>query len=394
MPMTGGRWATNFRVQRYRGAPVLTWWEGRMDKQGYGKGEAVIADTRYRELARVRGGNGRAIDMHELLLTPQGTVLVTCSPDIVPADLSSIGGAADGTVFQSIIQEIDISSGRVVFEWRGLDHVPVAESYRQPGGVCDYLHANSIDLLPDGHLLISARNTWALYKVDRESGTVIWRLGGKRSDFALASGAHFSWQHDARHAGDGIVTLFDDGSNGPIQTESQSRGLRLAVDSKRRTVRLAASYLHPDPLLASSMGGVQLLPDGRAFVGWGAQPYLSQFSAGGTLITDFRLVEHQTSYRGYLLPWHGTPSTAPALAVRQSRRTGESALFVSWNGSTEVAHWQLRAGTTARALRPVLAVARAGFETSVPLGSASGYVAFAALDSTGRELATTGPVRL
>src|SRR5262249_41417051 len=152
------------------------------------------------------------------------------------------------------------------------DHVPVSESHRAPGGVVDYLHVNSIEVLSDDQLLVSARNTWAVYKLDRRSGAVIWRLGGKRSDFAVHRAGRFYWQHDAREPAPGVLTVFDNGSDGPTRSATQSRGLKFAIDERRRTVRLTKSYTHPNPLLASSMGNVQLLPSGHAIVGWGAEP--------------------------------------------------------------------------------------------------------------------------
>ncbi len=388
------RWASNVRVQQYRGAPVLTWWEGVVDKQGYGAGEGVIVDTAYREVTRVRAGYGHTADLHEFALTPQGTALITCRPQIVPADLSSIGGPGNGTVFESIIQEIDVATGRVVFQWGGLDHVPVADSYKTPGGVCDYLHVNSIEVLPDGHLLISARNTWALYKLDRRSGHVIWRLGGKSSDFAIGRGARFAWQHDARRPAAGAITVFDNGSDGPIRSQSQSRGLRLAVDETGRSVRLSASYRHPDPLLASSMGSVQTLPQGRVMVGWGAEPFVSEFTAQGSLVADLRMVSEQLSYRGLRLPWHATPTWGPALAVRRASHDGSRTLYVSWNGATDIAYWQVLTGRHRTDLRPVGTVARRGFETAIPLGSADGYAAVVARDRLGGRRATSTTIAL
>jgi hypothetical protein len=381
------RWATNVRVQQYQGEPVLTWWEGVVDKQGYGRGEGVIVDRAYREIARIRAVGGHTVDLHEFLLTPEGTALVTCRPPIVHADVSAIGGPQHGTVYESIVQEIDVRTGRLVFEWRGLDHVPIAESYRAPGGVVDYLHVNSIQLLPDGHLLLSARNTWALYKVDRRSGAVIWRLGGKRTDFALPPAARFSWQHDARNQLPGVLTLFDNGSDGPIRTATQSRALRLAVDERRRTVRLTHAYRHPDPLLASSMGSVEILPNGHVIVGWGAEPFISEFTPDGRATADLRLVPGQLSYRGFRQPWLGTPASAPALAVRRKARTGERTLYASWNGSTETAYWQILLGGHPHAMTPAGTAPRTGFETAIALGTADGYVAVVALDRFGGQLA-------
>jgi Arylsulfotransferase (ASST) len=381
------RWATNVRVQEYRGESVLTWWEGVVDKQGYGQGEGVIVDRFYREVARVRAVNGHTVDLHEFLLTPEGTALVTCRPAITRADVGAIGGPRNGTVYDSIVQEIDVRTGRLLLEWRGLDHIALAESHRAPGGVVDYLHVNSVQPLPDGHLLLSARNTWALYKIDRRSGAVIWRLGGKRSDFAIGRGAEFSWQHDARHPLPGTLTVFDNGSDGPIRSASQSRALKLAVDERRRTVRVATAYSHPAPLLASSMGSVQILPNGHVVVGWGAEPFISEFTPDAKAIADLRLVPGQLSYRGLRLPWRGTPNTAPAIAVRRKPRTGARTLYVSWNGSTETALWQVLIGRRRSAVQPIGTAGKTGFETAIELGSADGYVAVAALDRFGARLA-------
>jgi Arylsulfotransferase (ASST) len=391
-PLPDDQWATNFRVQEYRGKPVLTWWEGIVDSDGYGHGVGVIADSSYREIARVIGGGGRPIDLHEFQLTARGTVLATCTPDVVRADLTSRGGPKDGQVLEPIFQEIDISSGRPLLEWRSLAHIPVSESRRPLGTVYDYLHINSVAVAADGNLLVSARNTWAIYKLHRDTGAIIWRLGGVRSDFTLGSGVHFSWQHDAREHADGRLTLFDDGSDGAIQTESESRGLLLHADERRRTVSLVQAYPHPQPLLASAMGNVQRQADGRTIIGWGAEPYLSEFDDAGKLVSDMRLSSQQKSYRAYRSAWRGTPTDVPrvAVAVTPERR---KLLYVSWNGATEVAHWQVRTGTSARALRAVHRVRRGGFETRIRLDRSSGFVAVAALDRAGRTLGISAPVR-
>jgi hypothetical protein len=347
----------------------------------------VILDSSYRQIARVRAARGRHADLHEFLLTPQGTALVTCYPESVPADLSSVRGPRQGHVLDSIIQEIDVASGRLVMEWRGRDHVALSESYASPWGGFDFLHANSIDVTPDGHLLVCARHTWAIYKVHRRTGRVMWRLGGKRSNFFLGRAARFAWQHDARQVTPSTITVFDDGE-GPERTESQSRGIVLGVDWRRKFVRLEQVYRHPSPLLASAMGSMQVLPGGHVVLGWGTLSRMSEFTAAGELVADLRMPWGCTSYRALRFPWRGTPTSPPALAL------GPGALYASWNGATEVAAWQLQSGPSASALQPVATVPRAGFETAIPLGSASGYAAVAALDAAGRPLASSAPVRL
>src|SRR5262249_37087230 len=184
--------ATGFRTAQFHGEPVLTWWEGSRP-DGLGVGEYVIADASYRELARFGAGNHRGEDQHEFLITPQDTALIT-SWEKATVDLRALGGRKDATVIGGVVQELEIPSSRVLFEWRSLDHVPVTESLRHVQVPFDYFHVNSIDVAPDGDLLVSARNTWAVYKLSRKDGHVVWRLGGSKSDFRMGRGATFAWQ--------------------------------------------------------------------------------------------------------------------------------------------------------------------------------------------------------
>jgi hypothetical protein len=371
-----------------------------MTREGFGRGEGVIVDHAYRELARVRAGNNRHIDVHEFMLTPQGTALFVCYPESVPADLSFLGGPTDGIIQQSIIQEVDVESGRLLLEWRSLEHISVDESYQRPATPLDYIHVNSIEIAPDGNLLVSARCTWTLYKLDRRTGQVIWRLGGKRSDFQLGSDTQFSWQHDARQPTASTITLFDDGEaafddgSGMSETERQSRGVVLQVDEARRTVRLARSYRHPRPLLANAMGSFQTLPHGHVLIGWGSEPVTSEFSPDGRLLADVRLGRKSTSYRAYRYPWAGTPAHAPAIAARRTGRRGDITLYASWNGATAVAHWLVRAGRRPSELRAVGIATRQGFETAIPLGVVNGFVQASAVDASGRVLGTSSAIRV
>jgi Arylsulfotransferase (ASST) len=392
-PVRPGRWASNFRVQSYAGRPVLTWWQGEVRPPGYGRGEGVILDSSYEQLAVVRAAHGRAADLHEFRLTPQGTALITCFPQTAQADLSAVGGPRDGLVYESIIQEIDVRTGRLLLEWRGLDHIPVGESYQPIGGTYDYLHVNSIDVMPDGHLLVSGRATCALYKVHRHSGRVLWRLGGERSDFAMGRDTRFNWQHDAQWAGPGRISVFDNGS-GPERTEPHSRGLLLDVDQARRTVRLAHAYRHPTPLRTLAMGSVQPLADGNVMVCWGLIPTLSEFSPQGELLTELLLPWGYNSYRGFRMPWEGLPTDRPALATGPPTSSGTSVLYASWNGATGVANWQVSVGQSAASMQPAGSVPRRGFETAIPVSTSQGYAAVTALDAGGAALASSAPLAL
>lgn len=379
--------AANFVVQRYRGSPVLTWWEGTVTN-GYGLGEYVVTDTTYQELFRVRAGDGLQGDLHEFVITPHGTALFTVY-DLVEADLSSVGGARRGPLLDCVIQEVDIASGNVLFDWRASEHVDLTESYLSLSDApFDFFHANSIDIGDDENLLVSARHTWAVYRIARASGEIVWRLGGKRSDFAMRPGSAFYWQHDARWVGSRSLTLFDDG-DGPTQEERLSRGIRLDIDETTRSVTLAEQYIHTG-YLADAMGSMQGLADGGAFVGWGTVPGFSEFSPGGRLRLDAVFAGGGESYRAFRQSWTGRPIDRPSLVL--GREGGSLYAFASWNGSTLLRSWRVNAGATPKALRPGAPVASTGFETRIPLDSGQRYIAVDALDGGGRVLDSVGPV--
>jgi Arylsulfotransferase (ASST) len=386
--------AANLNVASYRGAPVLTWWEGKLVQGGVGDGQYVIADRRYRTVARFRPGLGYYGDLHEFLLTPEGTALVTVHRT-TRADLRAVGGARDGEVIEMGFQEIDVATGEVLLHWSGLDHVPVDESHLPLGGhgPYDYLHLNSVDLGPEGTILVSARHTWTVYSVDRASGRVLWRLGGKRSSFAVPAAARFAWQHDARWHGTRTITLFDDGAGPDSHIQPQSRGLVLDLDQASGRVSLARAYEHSPGVLADAMGSMQVRPGGGAVVGFGSEPYLTLFGTDGEVDFDARLPPAGSSYRSLAYEWSGHPVGAPALAVATG--AGARRLYVSWNGATGVAAWQLLTGRSADRLTAVDTAPAVGFETALDPGAGSPrYAAAVALDAAGRPIGRSRMVAL
>jgi outer membrane protein assembly factor BamB len=383
---------SNLRVQTYQGQPVLTWWQGRFDPAGFGQGTGYIANAQYATIATVQGGNELGADLHELVLTPAGTALVTAYTP-VGADLSPLGGPVDSQVYAGVVQEIDVATGNVVFEWRSTDHVAVSETYATLGTEpLDYFHINSIAIDPaDGNLLISARNTWAIYKLDRSTGAVVWRLNGKASDFTMGPGTTFAWQHDAQAHGGGVFTLFDDGAAPTV--EPQSRGLQLALDETARTATLTHAYAHPAQLVSESQGNVQLLADGGVIVGWGSEPYFSHFDAKGNLVRDGRMPTNVESYRAFRQSWSATPATVPDVAT-EGDVVGGATVYVSWNGATNVATWQVVTGASADALADSGSVPRSGFETAITVHPKGSFLAVRALDRSGALLATSQVVQL
>ena len=362
---TSPRTAMNFRAATFRGEPVLTWWEA-LSGGGLGRGEHVIADSAYTEIARFPAGHGMRSDLHELLLTPHGTALVTSF------EIRHRG--ARGLTMGGVVQELEVPSASVLFEWRSLDHVAVGESYAPVGYPWDYFHVNAIDVDADGNLLVSARNTWAVYKVHRTTGKVLWRLGGKRSDFSFGLGARFAWQHDARSHDDGnAISIFDNG-------QVHSRGIVLSLDHARMRAALAHAYVHRPQLHARKLGSVQLLGNGDVLVGWGTDPHFTEYTAGGAVRLDATLPHGGENYRTLRFPWTGRPPERPALAVH-----GGTA-YASWNGATAVAAWRLEPGGGA--------VRRQGFETPLTIPAGARAVRAVAIGADGRPLGSSAQLAL
>ena len=384
LPLPGTRRATDFRVQEYGGRPVLTWWEGQASG-GRGAGEGVIADESYHVIARVRAGNGERMDLHEFTLTPRGTALVIAYRDRA-RDLRAWGGSKDGKVTDGVVQEIDVATGRVLFEWKAMGSVPLSDSYERitrGRAPWDAFHLNSVDEDPDGNLLVSARHTHAVYRIDKATGRIAWRLGGKRSSFRQGRGAHFALQHDVRAQADGTIRIFDNSSR---RLRRRSRAIWIRLDADRRTATLVRERHHPAEVLAGTQGDAQVLPNGDTFLGWGSQGRISELSPDGALLLDIRLPRGFDTYRAYRSPWVGRPATLPAVAA-ETRADGGTTVYASWNGATEVARWQVLAGDDAASLRVVGTAPRRGFETQIRLPDLAPAVVVRAVDATGAVLA-------
>jgi hypothetical protein len=393
-PLKLTKGVTDFRAQRYRGKPVLTWWRGRVSNVGVGDGWYVIYDASYRPIAEVRPGHGLVGDVHEFRLTAHDTALMTIYHRR-HVDLRSVGGPQDGLIWDGIVQEVDIPTGHVLFEWHSYPEIGVAESYSSPpkkqlgtkAFPYDYIHLNSIDEEPNGNLLISGRNTHAAYEVSRKTGRVLWRLGGKKSDFQMGPDARFAWQHDVRRQPDGTISVFDNGAAPPVHKLTRVLVLQLDMTHKRAT--LVRSYHHPKRLLSPYEGNAQFLPDGHVFVGWGGWPYVTEFSKDGRVLFDAYFGhgkppgEDADTYRAYRFVWQGHPTDVPAIALANGK------VYVSWNGATQVKRWQLLTGNANDSLSAAKTATKTGFETGIPLPASGKYVAVRALNANGKVLAVS-----
>ncbi len=341
----------------------------------------------------MRAGNGYRADLHAFRLTPEGTAWIDAF-DPIHMNLSALHGAANGILTDSLVQEIDVKTGLVMWEWHALGHIPIAES-KNPvpvsGYPWDYIHLNSAEPGGNGDVLISARNSWTVYDVNLHSGGFLWRLGGSHSSFRLGSGTRFYWQHDAEFQPGGLISLFDNGSDPP--KEKQSRGLLLAPNSANHTVSLVKAFVNPtQTLLAESQGNTLSLPGGNWLLGYGRLPNFTEFDAAGHVLLDGTLGRNVQNFDTFLSEWSGRPASAPSLAVTPGG-AGTVTVAASWNGATEVASWHVLAGPSPSTLSALTTAARTGFQTTIAVATAEPYVAVQALDASGAVIGESQAVR-
>jgi hypothetical protein len=378
--------AADFRPVEYEGKRLLAWWQDPLVAGGQRNAGIVLADSSYRTVKIVRAGNGYHPDLHEFQITPRGTAFITVYSGL-RCNLSAIGGPSDGAVADTQVQELDLKTGLVMYEWHSLDHVPLSASYvsARPGSLAepfDYFHINAVDEEADGDLLIDSRNTWAAYDVDPKTGQVLWQLGGKHGSFKLGPGAVTAFQHDARRQPNGNITFFDNGATPAVHP--QSRAIELSLSGGKATLVRRAE--HSPSLVSGSQGNVQVLANGDWMVGWGQEPYMTEFAPGGQVLFDAHLPPKYESYRVFRAAWNGQPSDRPRIAVAGAR------VYVSWNGASEVASWRVLAGRSTTALASVATAPKQGFETQIKLPSTVGkgaLVEVQALSAGGAVLATS-----
>lgn len=414
---------TDFRVQQLNGQSVLTFWQGtlatppRYTNAPGGSSEPgscyYILDNTYAVITTLSAQNGFTSDIHEFLLTPNNTALFL-STKAVPMDLTPYGGPKNGYVQDFAIQEVDLQTNELIFFWDALDHVPLTDSFEpassatSSGNIWDAFHFNSVGLTDSGtDIIASGRNTWTIYRINKPTGNIVWRLGGKQSSFTILTGATFSWQHDARFLSStgttNTVSMFDDncceGDTVPPGTPP-AHGLVLQLDLNAMTASLVTSYYH-DPLInVASQGNVQTLSNSNKFVGWGQSQYFSEFAAAGNtestpalnLLYDAQMPGSNYTYRAYRETWVGTPYYPPSAAAKSNN--GQVTVYASWNGSTETASWQVFAGSDPNALSLVASAAKSGFETAIAVANNGPYFQVKALNGSGGVIGVSNAVLL
>ncbi|KAB8226723.1 ASST-domain-containing protein [Aspergillus novoparasiticus] len=347
------------------------------------RGRNIILNKDYGQAVTVQSGDGLTLsDMHELNIIDNTSVLIAIyQPRRYNLEAYNVP-ADSGWVMDGVFQEINITTGDVLFEWRSLDHVGISETYTpirlnpvvgdglSNATAWDYFHINSVDKNNDGDYLVSARHTSCIYKISGEDGAIQWRLGGTNSSIEM-QGYNFSSQHDARFIQENdtttVISLFDNGSNGYRNTSSKSSGIIVSIDHGTNTSSLMKRYEAPgNGLLSTSQGNLQILANQNTFIGWGSNPSISEHTEDGTPVYFATLNDARAmNYRAFKFNWTGEPSDNPTLRTYAAAPGSATTFWVSWNGATQVEYWNLYGTTsTSEEFTMLSKVDRQGFQTT------------------------------
>jgi hypothetical protein len=399
VPVSKNLLAVNLKAQTYNRKPVLTYWEGVISPVGATlSGKWVVLDQRYRKIATLSGQDGWVLSEHELVISGH-TAWVTAYKDM-SMNLSAYGGRSDGVLTDAAVQQYDLKTGKLLSTWDALSHIPLGQSKQKPSPVLvkghvvpwDPYHVNSIQL-NGGRFLTSMRNTWAAYLVDMKSSNIVWTLGGSSSSFGFGPKAAFQWQHDVELRPGGKVSIYDDHCCALVGGKFQpppgpSRGLVLKLDLAKHRATFVKQYVRGPKFDSAFLGNTYTLRGGGAVLGWGSQPFFSEYGKRGKLLLDARWPGPDLSYRAYLQNWVGKPYYPPSGAVRT--RGGRTTVYASWDGATQVTGWRVLAGADGKHLKVVATARKSGFETQVKLGSSSKVYKVQALDRKGHVLRSSG----
>lgn len=430
--------AMNLNVQTYKGEDYLTfWWKNKKRPKGSklpkksfvmvgSTVSLVILSNTVLTFLQLNSsydivhtitphGKGKKADSHEFRITPQGTALIIIYLKH-QVDCTQLGLGKKCWIQDGLFQEIDIKTGKLLFEWQATKHISMKDVYSSPSrkdghgkskkDAFDFFHLNSVDKIDSGDYIISARYMHAVACISAKTGEILWQLGGKNNSFKnLDSATDFSWQHHVTWQGNGTVSLFDNHANNVFHSPSKfSKGMIIQLDTNNMTASLVQKYPHPNKILNVSQGSVQVIPDsGNVLVGFGNSPTYVEYTAGGEVlcsahfgphliyeIIDFGLVK---SYRIFKSPWKGRPNTKPDVKIKNGKA------YVSWNGATEVTRWRLETAKSSKAqddeFVTVQELQRTGFETSFALDKVKSHVRIVALSGKkGRkDMATSAVVR-
>lgn len=351
----------NFRVQEFNGSEYLTVWAGK-PASGHGQGYGIMFDKEYNQVYNLSINTlDTKADSHEFQLTHDGGAMMTAYETVRNYDMTAVGGPVDAVLQDSCFEEVDIATGATRFTWCARDWFNITETtvgyndkedYGHPthGDGWDFFHINSLEKTMDGNYLVVGRRLNMVTLISGESGAPIWQVGGKHNqytDLSKGRATNFAYQHHARFDDDNQseIVMFDNShlantSPNPGCKDRCSRGLHIRLDHEAKTAELVQEFWHPLSVQARAEGSAERQANGNMLVGWGKVPGFTEYSADGEVLLDVQTGPWRGAdtgeahvYRVYSSDWTAYPPWNPEIAKQ------EDAVYVSWNGATELVYW-------------------------------------------------------
>jgi hypothetical protein len=270
-----------------------------------GSKKHYILDDTYALIDSFTCGNGYVTDPHDVRLMPNGHfLLLGLDPQTVDMTGIVTGGRLNATVIEFVIQELDLEKN-VVFQWRSMDHFQITDATHEDltAETIDYTHPNALDIDADSTILLSDRHMDEITKIDRATGNIIWRWGGKNNQFTFVNDTlGFSHQHSINHTDNGNYTLFD---NGNFHVPKFSRAVEYKIDGQMKTATLLWQFRHTPDIYTFAMGSVERLSNGNTFIGWGASTLAAtEVRPDGSTAYEIQFPDSIISYRAFKYQWN------------------------------------------------------------------------------------------
>ena len=308
--------------------------------------EYVAMDTTYTVVDTFHVPSGYYGEEHDLQVLKNGHYLLIAKNDSI-VDISQLisGGNPHATVTGNSVVEMD-ADDNPVFIWRSWDegHYNILDAVHEDlyGSQIDYVHMNAIDVDLDGNILVSSRHMSEVTKINRQTGEVIWRLGGKHDYFTWENDdGHISYQHDIRVLPNGNYTIFD---NGNYRYPYYSRAMEFSVDTTDWTVTKIWEYPEAHDIFAGWMGNTQRLSNGNTAICWAddALPKLTEVRPDGSKAFEMNFVESHASYRAFRFPWKAKAAAPYLVAEPWPDRV---TLIFNKFGDPDVTEYRIYGGT-------------------------------------------------
>jgi len=305
-------------------------------------------DNHYQQIATYQAANGYTGDDHELQVLADGTYfLVAMNTEIVDMSRFLPNGNSAASVTEEILQEFS-PQGDLIFQWRSWDYFDILDEGQfidLTGTGFDFPHMNAIDVDTDGNIVISSRNTSEITKINRDTGDIIWRLGGGHNQFTYVNDPLNGTrnQHCVRVVTTNDYTMFD---NGNLHNPPESRGVEYVVDTNKMTATLVWQYpaIPTNTIYSDYMGNVQRLTNGNTLINWavGNLPKLTEVRPDGTKAFEMNWVDQWETYRVWRCPWQGV-ALQPYL-ITEAYPDNLTLIFNQF-GDTNVAFYRIYGGT-------------------------------------------------